>query len=637
MEVFKVHGSVYVDSGDAEKNIESTGKKAEGLAGKIGKTVKAAAGLGSALISAAAKGTKAMFGLATDAAGVTDEIDKMSQKIGMSKQAYQEFDYVAQLCGADVNVMQAGMKTLRKQTDKANSGTADSVELFNRLGVSLVDANGYMKDQETVMWEVFDALQGVEDETERATLATKLFGGAGAELMPMLNGETGSIAEMREEAHRLGLVLSDEDIAMGVQFTDTLTKLHDVLDILKTKVGIELIPIFENLGEFVLSKMPEIQTVTGAALDYISRIVSLAWDVISDIIWSIEDALGTVGEALSDNEISWDDVWNGITTIIKKCGEVISITIKAIGELIAWLVDESQEDGTYINTVWKNIQAAVEMCFKVIEPLLNMIIDILNGDWQSAFENGKKVVETVFDGIYQVINNNIEFVKGVLDSIVAFFTGSGEGTWSDAFEKGKKKVSEWIDSIKEWFQSVDWLGMAGDIATGVIDGLIDIMSSAWSNITTTVSGWVDNLWNSVKNTVSGWFGGGDSVDYTNPSTPQPYGGYSYHDKATDQPYLLDSATVFGRDTSGKKMVGGETHDEVIYGRENLMRDIAQASGNEDVARIMSGYFDQIITIMSTYFPQFLERKPIYLDTGVLVSELAPGIDRELGRSATWRY
>jgi hypothetical protein len=44
---------------------------------------------------------------------------------------------------------------------------------------------------------------------------------------------------------------------------------------------------------------------------------------------------------------------------------------------------------------------------------------------------------------------------------------------------------------------------------------------------------------------------------------------SWYDKATAVPYLFRHPTIFG---------AGEAHDEIMYGRENLLRDIREASG-----------------------------------------------------------
>lgn len=49
----------------------------------------------------------------------------------------------------------------------------------------------------------------------------------------------------------------------------------------------------------------------------------------------------------------------------------------------------------------------------------------------------------------------------------------------------------------------------------------------------------------------------------------PWVSTSWWDKATSVPYLFKNPTIFG---------AGEAHDEVLYGRENLLRDIREASG-----------------------------------------------------------
>lgn len=46
---------------------------------------------------------------------------------------------------------------------------------------------------------------------------------------------------------------------------------------------------------------------------------------------------------------------------------------------------------------------------------------------------------------------------------------------------------------------------------------------------------------------------------------------SWYDKATSSPYIFRHPTIFG---------AGERHDELMYGRENLLRDIREAAGGE---------------------------------------------------------
>ena len=50
--------------------------------------------------------------------------------------------------------------------------------------------------------------EAVENQTERAALANKLFGSSGAGMMSVLSGSDG-IQTLREQAHELNLVMSD--------------------------------------------------------------------------------------------------------------------------------------------------------------------------------------------------------------------------------------------------------------------------------------------------------------------------------------------------------------------------------------------------------------------------------------------
>lgn len=61
---------------------------------------------------------------------------------------------------------------------------------------------------------------------------------------------------------------------------------------------------------------------------------------------------------------------------------------------------------------------------------------------------------------------------------------------------------------------------------------------------------------------------------------------SWHKKAMDNPYLFSNATLFG---------AGEAGDEMLYGRQALLNDIASASGNIDYNQLASA----IITALSS--------------------------------------
>ena len=167
MEIFRLIGSVFVDTDQANESIQKTDEKAGGLGQTLLGGVETAAKWGAAIVTGATAAAGALVGVATNAAGAMDEIDKGSAKVGISKQAYQEWSYVLGQNGMDISKMEVGMKTLVAAMDGAASGTESAAANFEALGLSIYDADGKLKDQETMMNEAIYALASMENGTER--------------------------------------------------------------------------------------------------------------------------------------------------------------------------------------------------------------------------------------------------------------------------------------------------------------------------------------------------------------------------------------------------------------------------------------------------------------------------------------
>lgn len=146
------------------KQLDEAGKVSENAEGKLGKIGTVAADVGKALATAVvAIGTaavaagKQLWDMANDVAFAGDAIDKTSQKIGISAEAYQEWSYVFERSGADVNNLQTGMKKLATVVTDAAEGSDSATEKLAAVGLSIEDING--KSQEEQLSMVISALQ----------------------------------------------------------------------------------------------------------------------------------------------------------------------------------------------------------------------------------------------------------------------------------------------------------------------------------------------------------------------------------------------------------------------------------------------------------------------------------------------
>lgn len=91
MQLFSVLGSVFIDDKDSSKKLDNINQKAEGVGGKLRNMIGTAAKWGKGIATAGAAAGAALFATATKAAAATDRVDKLSQKIGISRQSFQEW------------------------------------------------------------------------------------------------------------------------------------------------------------------------------------------------------------------------------------------------------------------------------------------------------------------------------------------------------------------------------------------------------------------------------------------------------------------------------------------------------------------------------------------------------------------
>lgn len=361
MEIFKLIGSIFVDTEEANKSLSKTDEKAEGVGKSLLKGVESAGKFALGIGTAAASSTVALFGVASKSAETADEIDKMSLKMGISREGYQEWAYVMGQNGMEISTLNTGMKTLVNQMESAAKGSKTASSYFDQLGISIYDTNGNLKDQETIMNEAIYALAEVEDTTLRSALATDLFGKAGTEMLPMLSGGAEGMQELTQRAHDLGLVMSDEAIDAGVMFGDTLDDVKQSFSMMVSTIGVQVMPIIQSLLDWILAHMPEIQAFVGKAIDFIAKGVS------------------------------------GIIPIIKELMPVVETVFKFVG------------------TLWET----------VLKPIFTGIVDFISGvflgDWKKAFTGLSDVVSNIFDGFIEIVKIPVnEIIKLINKAIKGF-------------------------------------------------------------------------------------------------------------------------------------------------------------------------------------------------------------------------
>ena len=185
-----------------------------------------------------------------------DEIDKQSQKMGISAKAYQEWSYALTLSGASITDLNKGLKTWRTSIGDEKK-EANLIEAFEALGISADDAFSQIEKAaagkgtlDKLLDQVITGLSDY-DEGDRGRIMKLLFGNSSTELMALL-GQTGEeIHAALQEADDLGLVMTDEEVKNAAAYMDATTRMDQSLSALKESFVSEIIPILTDAANWL--------------------------------------------------------------------------------------------------------------------------------------------------------------------------------------------------------------------------------------------------------------------------------------------------------------------------------------------------------------------------------------------------
>lgn len=226
---------------DAGKQSDDAGGKFEKLGAVCRATGVAIAAAFAAVSAAAVAAGKALVDMAVEGAAYADTVLTESTVTGIATDKLQEYIYAAELVDVSTETLTKSMAKQIKSMKSATDGSKTMVAAYDALGVSVTDANGNMRDSDTVYWELIDALGKVENETERDALAMTILGKSAQELNPLIEAGAQRMQELGEEARNAGYVLSEDMLAAYGALDDNLQYLKVNAEGAKNALGTVLL------------------------------------------------------------------------------------------------------------------------------------------------------------------------------------------------------------------------------------------------------------------------------------------------------------------------------------------------------------------------------------------------------------
>ena len=292
---------------------DGIGKTLNGM-GSLSTKMTAIIGVSAAVVTAIVAIEKALIEMALAQAEAARETENMAQVMGMTTTEYQEWDYILKSVGYSAEQAQGDLSMLAERAMDAAEGVGEGAELFNKLGINVEKSHGVLKSQSELFTEVVDKLSKMTDETERNAIASALLNTTGERLVPIINAASGELDTMRQRAHELGVVLSEEDVTALSDLSKTAGEFQAAGEGLQKMISAKMAPALDNLlekGTSMVQGLTDLLAKSGlievfAALLDIVAALSPVFEVLFDTagegvgpFQALAVALAIVADALS--------------------------------------------------------------------------------------------------------------------------------------------------------------------------------------------------------------------------------------------------------------------------------------------------------------------------------------------------
>ena len=450
----------------------------------------ALAGAATAVVTAATvKSAEAFVSAASDVAEYGDNIDKMSQKMGISSEAYQEWDFVMQHCGTSMDSLKASMKTL---ASAAETGS----EAFEQLGISQEEIANM--SQEELFDKTIAALQNVEDETQRTYLAGQLLGRGATELGALLNMSADETEEMRKELHDLGGVMSDEAVKASAEFQDSLQNMQTAAAGLKNNLMSQFLPgmssVMDGLSKVLSGDSTGLEQITAGIDNVVSQMteqlpkfLDLGMNIVQSLAQAIMDNLPALADAalqLLGSFVSFflenlptliEVALNMLLTIADGIIANLPVIIPALVDVVLTIVEKLTDPDTVVKLMEASLQIIIAVAEGLIKALPKLIekapiiitnlLEALIRAIPVLLEAAASIIATLGDGIVGGLVTVAQWGADIIDTIKTAIMEKIEEakTW------GKDLIQNFVDGIK------GALNLVGDAVKAVAQKIKDFI------------------------------------------------------------------------------------------------------------------------------------------------------------------
>ena len=452
---------------------------------QMGTNLESAGRAMSGLSRVAAAVAASIGAITVKSASWADDMNTMSKVYSISTKELQKYSAAAELVDVDVETIAKSHQKLTKQMSSAQGGTGKSAEAFEKLGVNITNADGSLRDSDTVWQETIAALGKMENETERDAAAMQLMGKSASELNPLIEDGGETYKNFAETLDKYGLEFIDQEtLDQANQFKDSIDSIKSIGLIAFQQLGTQM-------AAYLAPAMEKVVDLVGRIANWISQLSPRTQTIIA----SIAGVLAVAAPLL----IAIGKMSMGIGAIIKLIaviGPAIGGIVAALGPVIL-IIGAVVAAGVLLYKNWDTIKAKAKALKGNIINVFNQVKSKVTAIWNGIKTAITKPITTAVN----TIKNAIQKIKNIINNaklklpkfkLPHFKISGGKLPWGIGGKGTAPKIS------------VDWYAQGGIFDRASIIGVGEAGAEAVVPL--------DTLWQKLDNIAAASAGGATVIN-----------------------------------------------------------------------------------------------------------------------------
>jgi len=410
---------------DFNEAIDDAGKSADEAGGRFDKLGSVVKGIGAVMATAfaavgaaAVSAGKALVDMSVNGAAYADEVLTTSTQTGIATDKLQEYMYAAELVDVSVDTLTKSMAKQIKSMKSAQDGSASFADAYKKLGITVTNADGTLRDSDTVYWETIEALGNMKNETERDAIAMTLLGKSAQELNPLIEAGAGKMAELGKQAQAAGYVINDKMLDAYGALDDQLQYLSVGATAAKNALGTVLLPILTDLagdgvdllGEFtngVLAANGDIGKIADVVGEVLPKVLDMIMEYVPVIMNIIMEVVSSLGKTLIDN----------LPMLVETAGQIIFSILEGMISALPQITEGA------LQLILTLTQGLIENLPLIVEAALQMIVTLAKGIAEALPE----LVPSLVEAVVYICKTLVDNIDLIIQAAISLITGLAEG------------------------------------------------------------------------------------------------------------------------------------------------------------------------------------------------------------------